>query len=202
MSGSQNKSLARGGLGESGDGALAADIRGMIEAAHAAVAATVNAGLTMLYWRIGQRIGAQILKGERAKYGAEIVSSLGRQLAAEYGRSFSEKNLRRMIQFAAVFPEEQIVVSLIRHLSWTHFLALIPLNGPLQRDFYAEMCRVERWSTRTLRKKIDSMLYERTALSKKPEELARIELDAPDDLMDEGEAIEENVDTSPQEVES
>jgi predicted nuclease of restriction endonuclease-like (RecB) superfamily len=61
-------------------------------------------------------------------------------------------------------------------LSWTHFLALIPLKAPLQRDFYAEMCRVEGWSTRTLRKKIDSMLYERTALSKKPEEVARHEL--------------------------
>jgi predicted nuclease of restriction endonuclease-like (RecB) superfamily len=86
--------------------------------------------------------------------------------------------MRRMIQFAEVFPDERIVVSLIRQLSWTHIIALIPLDKPLQRDFYAEMCRIERWSVRTLRRKIDSMLYERTALSKKPEELARIELAA------------------------
>lgn len=81
-----------------------------------------------------------------------------------------------MIQFAEVFPAEEIVVSLVRHLSWTHFIALIPLKQPLQRDFYAEMCRVERWSVRILRQKISSMLYERTALSRKPDELAKLEL--------------------------
>lgn len=83
-----------------------------------------------------------------------------------------------MIQFAEVFPEERIVATLSRQLSWSHFKELLPLKKPLQRDFYAEMCRVERWSVRTLRGKIGSMLYERTALSRKPEELARIELDA------------------------
>ena len=83
-----------------------------------------------------------------------------------------------MIQFAEVFPDKEIVVSLIRQLSWTHFIALIPLKDDLQRDFYAEICRVERWSVRTLRKKIDGMLYERTAISKKPEKLVKEELAA------------------------
>ena len=78
-----------------------------------------------------------------------------------------------MIQFAEVFPDKEIVVSLIRQLSWTHFIALITLKDDLQRDFYAEMCRIERWSVRTLRKKIDGMLYERTAISKKPEKLVK-----------------------------
>lgn len=155
---------------------LLGDVRQMIEGSRDAVAATVNAGLTLLYWRIGKRINEEILRGERAEYGQEIVVTLARQLRNEYGKGFDEKNLRRMIQFNEVFPEEQIVVPLIRQLSWTHFVALIPLKEPLQRDFYAEMCRVERWSVRTLRKKISSMLYERTALSKKPEELARLEL--------------------------
>jgi len=155
---------------------LIVDIRRLIEETRSAVAVTVNAGLTALYWRIGKRIKEEILKGHRAEYGKRIVVSLSRQLVQEYGNSFSEKNLRRMIQFAEVFPDEQIVVSLIRHLSWTHLLALIPLKDPLQREFYTEMCRVERWSVRTLRKKIDSMLYERTAISKKPEELAKKEL--------------------------
>ena len=86
------------------------------------------------------------------------------------------KNLRRMIQFAELFPEAEIVVLLIRQLSWTHIQALIPLKDPLQREFYAEMCRMERWSVRTLRKQIDSMLYERTAISRKPEEVIRHEL--------------------------
>lgn len=132
----------------------------------------------MLYWRIGRRIGQEVLKGERADYGKEVLAGLSRNLARDYGSGFAEKNLRRMVQFSDVFPDERIVVTLSRQLSWSHFVALIPLEQPLQRDFYAEMCRVERWSVRTLRQKIGSMLYERTALSRKPEELARIELDA------------------------
>jgi len=96
----------------------------------------------------------------------------------EYGRGFSEKSLRHMLQFADMFPDEAIVSALMRQLSWTHFLSIIYLKDPLQRDFYAEMCRIERWSTRTLQKKIGSMLYERTALSKKPDALARDELNA------------------------
>jgi predicted nuclease of restriction endonuclease-like (RecB) superfamily len=155
---------------------LLEDIRQMIEATRSAVATTVNIGLTTLYWNIGKRVNDEILKGERAGYGQEIVASLGRELVAEYGNGFSEKNLRRMIQFAEVFPEEKIVVTLLRQLSWSHFLVLVPLKDLLQREFYAEMCRIERWSVRTLRKQIDSMLYERTAISRKPEEVIRHEL--------------------------
>lgn len=154
------------------------DIRRMIEETRSSVATVVNVGLTMLYWQIGKRINEEILKGERAEYGAGILPILSVKLVLEYGNGFSEKNLRRMLQFAEVFPEERIVVSLIRQLSCTHIIALIPLKEPFQRDFYAEMCRVERWSVRTLRQKIDSMLYERTALSRKPEKLIRQELDA------------------------
>jgi predicted nuclease of restriction endonuclease-like (RecB) superfamily len=150
----------------------------MIEETRAAVAVTVNAGLTMLYWRIGGRIHQEVLKGKRADYGRQILATLSQRLEHEYGGSFEEKNLRRMVQFAEVFPDEKIVVSLIRQLSWTHFIALIPLKDPLQREFYAEMCRVERWSVRTLRQKIASMLYERTALSRKPADLAKNELQA------------------------
>ncbi len=160
------------------DETLLCDLRGLIEETRAHVAITVNAALTMLYWRIGKRINEEILKGERAAYGAEILQTVSAKLMVEHGSSFSEKNLRRMIQFSEVFPDEQILVSLIRHLSWTHFIALIPLKDQLQRDFYAEMCRMERWSVRTLRKKIGSMLFERTALSRKPEKLIELELEA------------------------
>ena len=121
---------------------------------------------------------SEVLSKERAAYGQQIVVSVARQLVQEYGASFGEKNLRRMMQFAEVFPEEEIVVSLIRQLSWTHFIALLPIKNPLQRDFYAELCRVEGWSVSRLRQKIDSMLFERTALSRKPEKLARKELNA------------------------
>ena len=81
-----------------------------------------------------------------------------------------------MIQFSEVFPDEQIVASAMRQLSWTHFTLLLPLKNPLQREFYTEMCRVEKWSVKTLRNKIDDMLYERTAISKKPKQLIKQEL--------------------------
>ncbi|WP_284733649.1 PDDEXK nuclease domain-containing protein, partial [Pseudomonas aeruginosa] len=147
-----------------------------IEAARKRAASAVNSELSMLYWRIGQRIHTQVLEGRRADYGEEVVSTLAAQLVKEYGGSFSVKNLRRMVQFAAAYPDERIVVSLIRQLSWTHFIALIPLKDPLQRDYYAQMASAERWSVRTLRERIDSMLYERTALSQKPEETIAQEL--------------------------
>ncbi len=157
---------------------LLEDLRRMIEETRQGVATTVNAALTLLYWRIGKRINEEILKGGRAEYGKEIVVSLARQLETEYGRGFSGKSLRHMLRFAETFPDERIVSALMRQLSWTHFLSIIYLQDSLQRDFYAEICRIERWSTRILQKKIGTMLYERTALSKKPEELARMELDA------------------------
>jgi predicted nuclease of restriction endonuclease-like (RecB) superfamily len=155
---------------------LLTDLRQMIAEAREQVGRTVNAGLTLLYWEVGTRIRKDILQDARAEYGGKIVSAVGRQLEREFGRGFGDKNLRRMIQFAEVFPEREIVVSLIRQLSWTHFIALIPLSKPLQRDFYAEMCRVERWSVSALREKIGGMLYERTA--KKPAKLAEQELKA------------------------
>jgi predicted nuclease of restriction endonuclease-like (RecB) superfamily len=157
---------------------MIADIRRLIESARQRVASTTNAELTFLYWRIGSRIHHEILQEKRAEYGAEILPTLSAELAPYYGRGFETRNLWRMVQFAEAFPSEEIVSTLSRHLSWSHFIELLPLKKHLQRDFYAEMCRIERWSVRTLRQKIDSMLYERTALSRKPDELIRQELDA------------------------
>lgn len=155
---------------------LLSDIRSLIEGARQRASTAVNAAQTYLYWHIGQRIHTELLGNERAPYGAQIVATVSRQLVAEYGRGFAEKNLRRMVQFAQTYPNEQIVVTLLRQLSWSHFLALLPLNKPYQSDFYAEMCRIEGWSVRTLRERIDSMLYERTALSKQPDILIQQEL--------------------------
>lgn len=157
-------------------GALLGDIRALIDAARQRAAVAVNSELSMLYWRIGQRIHTQVLSGQRAGYGEEVVSTLAAQLVRDYGGSFAEKNLRRMVQFASTFPDEQIVVSLIRQLSWTHFIALIPLKDPLQREYYAQMCSLEGWSVRTLRERIDSMLYERTVLSQQSHAMIAQEL--------------------------
>ncbi len=157
---------------------LLKDVALLIEQSKQHVAQTVNATLTFLYWRIGKRINAEVLQNKRAEYGNQIVVTVSRQLVENYGNGFAEKSIRRMIQFSEVFPNERIVASLMRQLSWTHFTLLIPLKQPLQREFYAEMCRIEKWSVRTLRKKIDGMLYERTAISKKPNQLIKQEIKA------------------------
>ncbi|MBV6439441.1 MAG: putative nuclease YhcG [Saprospiraceae bacterium] len=129
-----------------------------------------------MYWNIGKRINEEVLKQERAEYGKAIVATLSQQLTEEYGKGYTEKSLRRMIQFHECFPDLKIVATASRQLSWSHFVEIIPLKTDLERDFYTQMCRIERWNVRTLRKKIQSMLFERTAISKKPAELARKEL--------------------------
>jgi predicted nuclease of restriction endonuclease-like (RecB) superfamily len=157
---------------------LIGELRHLIDKARESVASTVNTRITMLYWQVGSRVRKEILKDERAEYGQSIVATVSRQLTLHYGRGFSEKSLRRMIQFGEIFPDEQIVAALLRQLSWTHFTILLPIKDPIKRDFYAEMCRIERWNYRTLQNKIDNMLFERTALSKRPELVAKAELDA------------------------
>jgi predicted nuclease of restriction endonuclease-like (RecB) superfamily len=103
---------------------------------------------------------------------------LSQELSQSYGSGFSYSTLTRMVKFYESFQDKKILATLSQQLSWSHFRELLPLEKPLQRHFYAEMCRVERWSVRTLHQKIDSMLYERTAISKKPEELIRHEIDS------------------------
>ena len=124
---------------------LIGDIRRLIETARHNVAVTVNVGLTILYWQIGDRIRQDILKEKRAEYGKEIVATLSQELTKEYGNGFTYSALTRMVRFAEAFPDTQIVATLSRQLSWSHFKEILPLKKPIQRDFYAEMCRLERW---------------------------------------------------------
>ena len=155
---------------------LLSDIRALIQSAQHHAIALVNSELTVLFWRIGRRIHTEVLSGNRAGYGEEVVPTLAAHLVRDHGRGFAEKNLRRMVQFAVTFSDESIVVTLSRQLSWSHFVSLLPLKDPLQREYYAQMCSAERWSVRTLRERIDSMLYERTALSRQPDGLIAQEL--------------------------
>ncbi|MBS0650520.1 MAG: DUF1016 family protein, partial [Verrucomicrobia bacterium] len=152
------------------------ELRSMIDQTRESVATIVNSKLAMLYWHVGNRVRKEILNDQRAEYGQEIVAAVSRQLTCLYGTGFSDKSLRRMIQFGEVFPDEKIVASLLRQLSWTHFTVLIPIKDSVKREFYAEMCRIEKWNVRTLIKKVNSMLFERTALSKKPESLVEAEI--------------------------
>ena len=155
---------------------LITDFRTLINEARNKVALIVNTEITLLYWHIGKRINEEVLGNQRAEYGKQIVSTLSTQLTKEYGRGFELRNLRRMMQFAELFPDFQIVAPLARQLSWSHFIELLSIKNDLGREFYLTMAASENWSIRTLRNKIDSMLYERTAISSKPEEVIKTEL--------------------------
>ena len=140
------------------------DIRGLIKEARATTARTINSAVTLLYWQVGQRIRRDLLHEQRAEYGEQIVATLSQQLTEEFGRGWNKAALTRMMQFAERFPDPKIVATLAQQLTWSHVVELLPLKDSLQRDFYAEMCRLENWSVRTLRAKIDGMLFERTGL--------------------------------------
>jgi hypothetical protein len=122
---------------------LLGDLRHLIDTAREHVARAVNAGMTLLYWSIGDRIRHEILGAKRAEYGEQVVETVSQRLTAEYGRGFTAKALWRMIQFVESFPDREIVAALSGQFGWSHFIELIPLSDPLKRDFYAEMCRLE-----------------------------------------------------------
>lgn len=155
---------------------LVGEIRQLIDAARQRAASAVNAELTMLYWKIGQRINAEILQGQRAEYGKQIVATLAQQLTTEYGKGWGEKQLRHCLRFAETFPDEQIVYTLCRQFSWSHLRLLMFIDDPIKRDFYIEMGRLEHWSVRQMQERIQSMLFERTAISRKPEDTIQNDL--------------------------
>lgn len=144
---------------------LYTELRVLITSSRQRLAGAVNAELTRLYWSVGQRLATEVLSGERAQYGSKLMARLGAQLTAEFGRGFEVKNLRRMVQFVQAFPEPENVASLMRQLSWTHFLQLIPLKTEQARNFYAQECAEQRWSVRELRQQIERKAFERTEIA-------------------------------------
>ncbi|MBK9259847.1 MAG: DUF1016 family protein [Polyangiaceae bacterium] len=148
---------------------LVSELRALIEASRGHVAQTVNSELIWLYWQIGNRLRQDVVGHERGAYGEQVITTVAKALSAEYGRGFKKSGLYRMMQFAEVFPDPEIVAALRRQLSWTHLREIIALDDPLKRRFYLELCRTERWSTRMLQTKIAGMLYERTAIAKHPD---------------------------------
>lgn len=160
------------------DSALS-DIQHLIEQSHERVTSYVNSTMTLLYWLIGQRIQQELLTEEgRAAYGKQILATLSQELTLRYGKGFNESSLNRMVKFASLFPDQEKVATLSQQLSWSHWLLLLPLANEQQRDFYAQLCAIELWSVRQFKQQINSMLFERTALSKQPEHLIRQELAA------------------------
>lgn len=155
---------------------LLIEIQQLIADARTRVATTVNAELTLLYWQIGKRINAEILQGQRAEYGKQVIAALAQQLTDEYGKGWGSRQLRDCLRIAEVFPDEKIVHTLCAQLSWSHLRLLLGIDDPLKRDFYIEMGRQEHWSVRQLQERMGSMLFERTAISKKPKETIAQEL--------------------------
>ena len=158
--------------------ALLNEIRELIDATKFRVAINVNSALVQLYWMIGNRIRLETLKNEKPEYGKQLVATISEQLQIEYGKGFSQRNIFNMLRFAQTFPEDEILQTLSAKLSWSHLIEIIYVEDSLKRDFYAQMCRLEHWSVRTLRNKMQGMLFERTAISKKPKELAKQELES------------------------
>lgn len=158
------------------EAALLTDLRELIQSARQRIATVANATTTLLYWHLGRRLLAESLQDERAPYGKRILATVSRELTVEFGQAFTLRSLYRAIQFCQCFLDQEIVSTLSTQLSWSHFIELLPIKDPLARDFYAEMCRIERWDVRTLRQKIGGMLFERTALSKKPEAVVAAEI--------------------------
>ena len=155
---------------------LLTDLRALVHAARQRLAGAANATHTHLCLQVGRRLLRDNLRAGRAAYGQQILATLSQELTAEFGAGCDYSSLTRMARFAEWMTNEQVFAALSTQLSWSHFVVLLPVKDPLARDFYAEMCRIERWDVRTLRQKIGGLLYERTALSKKPEALIAAEL--------------------------
>lgn len=155
---------------------LLTDLRELIQSARLRLATAASSATTLLYWHLGRRLLRENLQEGRAAYGKQILATLSRELTAEFGGGFGYATVNRAVQFAQFFPDKAIVSALSTQLSWSHFIELLPIKDPLARDFYAEMCRIEHWDVRTLRRKIGGMLFHRTALSKKPQAVISAEI--------------------------
>lgn len=147
------------------DEKLFGELSQLIEQSQQQVVSYANSTLTLLFWQVGKRINEEVLKNQRAEYGKQIVPTVSAQLENRYGRNFTEKNVRRMMQFAELFADFQIVVPLARQLSWSHFLILIPLKTNEQRLFYAQLAINETLGKRDLRKQIANKVFERTTIA-------------------------------------
>ena len=145
-------------------------IANKIEIAKKNVAIHINNQMTILYWNIGKDIKENVLNYEKAEYGKSIIKELSQKLIEEYGRGYGERNIFRMVKFYNYFPNFEILTTLSTKLSWSHFVELLKIKDKYKREFYTTMCINEIWSVRTLRERIDSALFERTAISKKTEQ--------------------------------
>ena len=153
-------------------------IKNIIDTSKEQAIVQVNNTMILSYWKIGERLKKEVLKEKRAAYGKEVIQKISEKLTLEYGRGYSRSNLERMMKLYTLFDKE-ICATLSHKLSWSHFIEFIKIkDDELKREFYMTMSVHEQWNVRTLRERINSMLYERTAISKKPELTIRQDLKA------------------------
>ena len=153
------------------------DVCTIIDNARLRVATYVNSEVCLLNWYVGKRIKEDILGDLRAEYGKQVLRNLAKKLTERYGAGWGYEKLKHSVRAAYTFTEDEIRYAVRTQLNWTHIRSLMAVHNDLARQFYMEMCRLERWSTRTLDEKIESQLYERTVISRRPEEVIKSELD-------------------------
>ena len=137
----------------------------LIEKSRHKTISQVKSTVTLLFWQIGKEINDEILHNKRAEYGTQIIANLAKKLSGQYGKNFEEKNLRIMMQFSLQFPVRKIVVTLSRQLSWSHFIAIIPLKSEDEREFYCNLSFNDILSVRELRRQIELKTFERTQIA-------------------------------------
>lgn len=152
------------------------DVCLIIDQARRHVATYVNVEACLMNWHVGKRIKEDVLYNQRAEYGKQILKNLSIKLTERYGTGWGTEKLKHCVRSAYLFSEDDIMYAARTQLTWTHLRSLMSLKDSLERQFYMEMCRIEHWDTRTLDEKIDSQLYQRTAISQRPEEVIRREL--------------------------
>ena len=152
------------------------DVCLIIDQARRHVATYVNVEACLMNWHVGKRIKEDVLYNQRAEYGKQILKNLSVKLTERYGTGWGTEKLKHCVRSAYLFSEDDIMYAARTQLTWTHLRSLMSLKDSLERQFYMEMCRIEHWDTRTLDEKIDSQLYQRTAISQRPEEVIRREL--------------------------
>lgn len=152
------------------------DIKSLIDRTTAQVAYNVNSSLVILNWHIGKRIREEILKNKRAEYGERIVATLSQQLTNEYGEGYTKSALNRMLVFSRHYSNSQKVATLSQQFSWSHIVELLTIKDDTERLFYEQVAFIEKWGVRQLRERINSMLFQRTAISKRPKALIQKEL--------------------------
>ena len=153
------------------------DVCQIIDGTKSRIATYVNTEICMTNWYVGKRIKEDVLLNQRAEYGKSVLKNLSSKLTSKYGNGWGYEKLKQCVRSAYLFSEDDIKYATRTQLNWTHLRTLMGIKDPLERQFYAQMCGIEHWDTRTLDNKIDQQLYQRTAISRKPEKVIKQELE-------------------------